>query len=127
MNTLKILIKSKNFGPVQNSIINKNVFFQFNKDYCNNLTHYNYKVRNLNIFEDTDNTNLMSEIELDVSDESFLGDHVDYNILTKLKQDDLFYLFRKKYYQHNLYLKVNYLKPFNIPKYSTENQDIFLL
>jgi len=127
MNTLRILIKSKNFGSIHNTLINKNNFIKFNKDYCHNLTRYNYKVKNLNVFEDTENSNFVSEIELDVSAENFLGGHTDSNILTKLKQDDLFYLFRRKYYGQNLYLKVNYLKPYNIPKDISDNQDIFLL
>jgi hypothetical protein len=127
MNTLRILIKSKNFGSIHDSLINKNNFIQFNKDYCHNLTRYNYKIKNLNVFDDTENSNFISEVELDISAEKFLGGYHGENILTKLKQDDLFYLFRKKYYQHNLYLKVNYLKPYDIPKNITDTQDIFLL
>jgi len=127
MNTLKILIKSKNLGTVHHSVINKQNFVKFNKDYCHNLARYNWDVKNLNIFEDHENSNFISEIELDVTSEKFLGGHVDSNVLNKLKNDDLFYLFRRKYYTDNLFLKINYLKPYDFPKEPLENQDIFLL
>lgn len=126
MNTLKILLKTKNFGSIQNSLINKNNFIKFNKDYCHNLTRYNYNIKNVSVFEDTENSNFLSEIELDISAESFIGVH-EKNIMEKLKQDDLFYLFRRKYYENNLYLKINYLKPQKITDILNHNQDIFLL
>ena len=126
-NILKILIKSKNFGAVKNSVINKQNFVKFNKDYCQNLTRYNYNVKNLNVFEDHENSNLISQIELDITSEKFLGGHVDSNVINKLKTDDLFYLFRRKHYNDNLFLKINYLRPYNFPKESFENKDIFLL
>ena len=119
MNTLKILIKSKNIGRIRNSTINKHNFVKFNKDYCHNLVRYNYNIKNLNIFEDHENFNFVSEIELDITSENFL---------TKLKTNDLFYLFRRKYYDDNLYLKINYLKSYDFPKeFTFENKDIFLL
>lgn len=127
-NILKILIKSKNFGAVKNSVINKQNFVKFNKDYCQNLTRYNYNVKNLNVFEDHENSNFISEIELDITSEKFIDGHVDStDLIHSLKKDDLFYLFRRKHYNDNLFLKINYLKPYDFPKESFENKDIFLL
>lgn len=117
MNTLKILLKSKNLGCIKSSYKNKNTFIQFSQDYCRNLTRYNYHIKNVNVYEDSENCNFISEINLEI---------YGNDILTKLKEDDLFYLFRRKYYKENLYLKINYLHPQIISVFDM-NQDIFLL
>jgi hypothetical protein len=122
-NSLKILLKSKNLGNKHNATyLNKNNFIKFSNDYCHNLIRYNYNIKNLNVYEDTENSNFIGEIELDITNEN---DQIK-NVLNKLKDDDLFYLFRKKYYQHNLYIKINYLQQHPVSEFN-HNQDIFLL
>jgi len=115
--TLKILLKSKNLGSIKNHMDNKNSFIEFHKDYYKNLIRHNYNIRNVSLYQDFDNNNFISEIDINFSK--------DNDDIEKLKEEDLFYLFKRKYYNKNLYLKVNYLKKdhseFDI------NDDVFLL
>jgi hypothetical protein len=115
----KILIRTRNLGrkTSSNHTLNKENFLNFNNEYIQNLTRCNYTISNVSIYEDIDNSILYSEVNLNLDS------------LDNLKKDDLFNLYRYKYFNENLTLKINYLNNNNkfLPITNQRDPDIFLL
>ena len=123
MNILKIVLKSKNISSCRNVFLNKSNFICIQKDYYKNLLRYNYNIHNISLYQSLDNNVFLSEIELDISNETD-------DVLERLKSDDNFNLLKKKYYTESISsfsfdLEVNYFKREIFPYHI--NDDIFLL